>query len=115
MSQLRESQRYLGLDYIRQDSDLNKTRPLNTDGADQSEMDAAIKASIRDMENANIGMGGMAGMGGISGYQVAPSASAPPPAEASEAAAAEGDSDPELAEAIRLSLMEKGGPPTGGS
>uniref|UniRef100_A0A7S3KCE8 ubiquitinyl hydrolase 1 n=1 Tax=Euplotes crassus TaxID=5936 RepID=A0A7S3KCE8_EUPCR len=55
VSSLRESQRYLGLDYLQEDYNQNKTRPLNTDGADQSEIDAAIKASLEDMHGGGFG------------------------------------------------------------
>mmetsp|Transcript_17925 Transcript_17925/g.15831 ORF Transcript_17925/g.15831 Transcript_17925/m.15831 type:complete len:134 (+) Transcript_17925:409-810(+) len=47
---LRTNQSFLGFDYLKLDNEQNKSRGLNTDGADQSEMQAAINASIADME-----------------------------------------------------------------
>lgn len=85
LSSLRESQRYLGLDYIEQDYELNKTRPLNTDGADQSEIDAAIKASLEDNYHPGVGVD-----------------PAPPPAP--PLVAEDSSEDPELKAAIAMSL-----------
>lgn len=46
---LRENQRYIGLEYLKYHHENNKHKQLNIDGADQSEMEAAIKASLDDM------------------------------------------------------------------
>jgi hypothetical protein len=43
---LRSNQSYIGLDYLTVHYENNKNRPLNIDGADESEMEAAMKASM---------------------------------------------------------------------
>lgn len=90
VSALRASQRYLGLDYLQEDYNQNKTRPLNTDGADQSEIDAAIKASLEDFHGTGF----------------------PPPAPAPEPQPSEDDL---LAQAIALSLQQSNNEADGGN
>ena len=48
---LRPNQLYVGLEYLDYDYQQNKGRALNTDGADQDDIQAAIKASLQDQEN----------------------------------------------------------------
>ena len=54
MSSLRDNQKYLGLAYLNADYENNKGRVLNTDGADQGDMNAAIQASLVDFEGNNM-------------------------------------------------------------
>ena len=46
--ELRSNQFYFGIDYLRVHYESNKNRQLNIDGADESEMEAAMKASMDD-------------------------------------------------------------------
>lgn len=45
---LRPNQFYIGLNYLKLHYENNKNRKLNIDGADESELEAAIKASLDD-------------------------------------------------------------------
>ena len=45
---LRPNQFYIGLNYLKPHYENNKNRKLNIDGADESELEAAIKASLDD-------------------------------------------------------------------
>ena len=48
---LRKNQFYIGLSYLKLHYENNKNRKLNVDGADESELEAAIKASLDDVNN----------------------------------------------------------------
>lgn len=50
---LRSNQYYIGANYLRIHYENNKNRQLNIDGADESEMEAAIKASLDDYNIQN--------------------------------------------------------------
>lgn len=48
---LRKNQFFIGLNYLKMHYEGNKNRKLNVDGADESELEAAIKASLDDVNN----------------------------------------------------------------